>query len=196
MKNPSKILFALLTAIMVACVSENDLDPPAVDDEIVMTDDDGGIDDPLSALNVSASFDYPTSKNVNLVLDAPDFLTGAAFSIYGKIGQQDSLSIAKGTFDSTGHFEKELTVAARMDSVLIYTNYIGLIDNVRLPIAGGTVTFDYSQYYQRDGSSGKGVATPKRQRFSQKNGHSFGIHCLLPIQKYYCSSRGQKPIEH
>lgn len=172
MKNPCKILCTLLAVMIIACVSEKDLDPPAVDDEIVITDDDGGVDDPLSALNVSASFDYPTSKNVNLELDAPDFLNGATFSIYGKIGQQDSLSIAKGTFDNTGHFEKELTVAARMDSILIYTNYIGLIDNVRLPVLGETVTFDYSQFYERDGSTGKGTATPKRQSFLQQNGQA------------------------
>ncbi|MET1258064.1 LruC domain-containing protein [Flagellimonas sp. DF-77] len=158
-------IFALFA--FTACVSEKDLDPPAGDDEIVITDDDGGVEGPLSALDVAASFGYPTSKNVDLILDAPDFLKGATFSIYGKIGTQDSLSIGKGTFDSNGHFEKKLTVAARMDSVLIYTNYIGLIDNVRLPITNDGVVFDYGQFYERDGSSGKGSERPKRISFSQ-----------------------------
>jgi len=157
MKNLRKILGIITLASFFACVSESDLDQPIDDDPIVGTDDDG----PLSALNVSASFDYPTSKKVNLVLDAPDFLKGATFSIFGKIGQQDSLSIGKGTFDDTGHFEKQLTVASRLDSVLIYTNYIGLIDNVRLPVSGTEVVFDYAQFYQRNGSSTIRLKRPK-----------------------------------
>lgn len=167
MKNLCKTLcFLIAASSFLACVSEKDLDQPVVNDEIVVTDDDGGIDDPLASLNVSASFDYPTSKNVNLVLDAPDFLKGATFSIHGKIGQQDSLSLGKGTFDELGHFEKQLTVAARLDSLLIYTNYIGLIDNVRLPVTSEEVAFDYAQFYQRDGSSGKQTSRPKRMSFS------------------------------
>ena len=166
-----KKVFGLLCTMtllgFMACVSENDLGQPQVDDEVVITDDDGGVDDPLSALDVAASFGYPTSKSVDLILDVPDFLKGATFSIYGKIGTQDSLSIGKGTFDANGHFEKKLTVAARMDSVLIYTNYIGLIDNVRLPITNDGVVFDYGPFYERDGSSGKGPARPKRISFSQ-----------------------------
>lgn len=170
MKNLCKIFCVLALVNFFACVSEGDLDQPTVDDEIVITDDDGGADDgPLSALNVSASFDYPTSKNVSLVLDAPDFLKGATFSVYGKIGERDSLSIAKGTFDDEGHFEKQLTVSTRLDSLLIYTNYIGLIDNVRLPVNGSGIVFDYSQFYRRDGNSGKGVGFPKRVLFSQQN---------------------------
>ena len=169
MKNLSKMLCVSTLVSFFACVSEKDFDPPLIEDEIVIIDDDGGDDDPLSALNVPTSFKYPTSKNVNLVLDAPDFLKGATFSIYGKIGEQDSLSIAKGTFDDSGHFEKELTVAARLDSLLIYTNYIGLLDNIRLPVDGSEVVFDYSQFYQRNGTSGKGTSHPKRMSFSQKN---------------------------
>ena len=55
MKNLRKLLFILAGISLFSCVTENDLDQPAVDDEIVSTDDDGGIDDPLSSLNVAAS---------------------------------------------------------------------------------------------------------------------------------------------
>jgi len=157
MKNIYKILCALATVIFLACVSDNNLDDPMVDDEMVVTDDDGSVDDPLASLNVSASFNYSTSKEVTLVLDAPEFLKGATFSMYGKIGQQDSLTFGKGTFDDAGHFEKQFTVTTRLDSVLIYTNYIGLIDNIRLPVTGEEVAFDYGQFYERDESSGKGT---------------------------------------
>lgn len=170
MKNLRKLLFILAGISLFSCVTENDLDQPAVDDEIVSTDDDGGIDDPLSSLNVAASFDYPTSRNISLELEAPQFLSGATFSIYGKIGNQDSLLMTTGTFNNNGLFRKELTVASRMDSLLIYTNYIGLIDNIRLPINSSQISFDYVQFYQRDGSSGKGVERPKRASITQKNG--------------------------
>lgn len=170
MKYLSKIVCILAMVCLTACVSEKDLDPPSVDDEIEVIEDDGGSDNPLSALNVSSSFDYRTSKNVNLVLNAPDFLKGATFSIFGKIGNQDSLAIANGTFDDTGRFEKSFTLTARMDSVLIYTNYIGLIDNVRLPVNSSEVSFDYSEFYGREKGTGKGKNLPKRRVFYQKNG--------------------------
>ncbi|RNC89638.1 MAG: LruC domain-containing protein [Allomuricauda sp.] len=165
------VKFICITALIgfVACVSEKDLEQPIVDDEIVITDDDGGVDDPLSALNVSTSFAYPTSKNVNLVLDAPDFLKGATFSIYGKIGAQDSLSMGKGTFDDTGHFETQIMVSSRLDSLMLFTNYIGLIDDVRLPVIGETVSFDYRPFYERSGGSGKSFERPKRNFFSQSS---------------------------
>ena len=89
------------------------------------------------------------------------FLKGATFSIFGKIGQQDSLAFGKGTFDDAGHFERQLTVASRLDSVLIYTNYIGLIDNVRLAVEGPDLVFDYRQFYQRSGSSNIRLERPR-----------------------------------
>ncbi|WP_350291517.1 LruC domain-containing protein [uncultured Croceitalea sp.] len=166
MKNLCKILLIAVTIAFFSCVSEKDLDQPISDDEVVITDDD-----PLSSLNVATTFDYPTSKNLNLVLDAPDFLKGATFSIFGKIGNQDSLAIASGTFNDQGRFEKRLTVSTRLDSLLIFTNYIGLIDNIRLPVNTQEVIFDYSQFYVRNGSSGKSFEQPKRT-YRTQNGQA------------------------
>lgn len=168
MKNQHFFKLILISLFFFSCVSEKDLDQPIVDDEMVITDDDEIIDDPLSVLNVSTSFEYPTSKNINLVLDAPEFLKGATFSIYSKVGTQDSLSIGSGTFNDQGHFEKQLTVSSRLDSLLIFTNYIGLIDDVRLKVDSEEVVFDYNQFYERNGTSGKGVERPLRTYISQQ----------------------------
>ena len=162
MKYLQRIIWLTALMQMIACVSENDLDQPMVDDDVSINDDDG----PLSALNVSTAFDYATSKSIRVVLDVPDFLQGATFSLYGKVGQQDSLAFGKGTFDANGHFEKQLTVSSRLDSVLVFSNYIGLVDDVRLEVTGEDVIFDYRELYERDAGSGKATSMPKRKAFT------------------------------
>ena len=168
MKSLFKITVVFLLLVLFSCVSENHLNQSLVEEDLSISENDEEVNNILSALNVSDSFRFAMSKNLNLVLDVPDFLNGATFSIYGKVGKEDSLSIASGTFDANGHFEKRLTVTSRLDSLLIFTNYIGLIDNVRLPVTNKEITFDYTQFYDRTGRSKTKFERPKRTYLSQK----------------------------
>ncbi|MCL6267162.1 LruC domain-containing protein [Flagellimonas myxillae] len=140
----------LLTAVFLTitgCVSEKDLDPP-IDSPDVDTDDG-----PLAALNVTATFDYATNQEVNVVLDVPSFLRGAVFSLYSKTGNQDSIPFGKAMFDSNGHFEQNFAIQAQADSVLLYSDYLGLTKDIRLAIGNGGVSFDYRPLYERSSSS-------------------------------------------
>ncbi|WP_350284723.1 LruC domain-containing protein [uncultured Croceitalea sp.] len=167
MKTLKLFLPILLLFCFAGCVSESDLDQNLTDDEIGGSDD---VDpnDPLSALNVSANFDYATSKEVTVELDVPLNLKGAVFTLYGKTGAQDSTRIGKGTFDDAGHYEKQFTLSARADSLLVFSNYIGLIDNVRLSVENGNATFDYRPYYDRSSTAGKARSRSERpSRFAK-----------------------------
>ncbi|WP_394746710.1 LruC domain-containing protein [Spongiimicrobium salis] len=162
MKTTKLILLLCAVLSIIGCVSKNDLGDPIVDE---IPDGSGNEDpnDPLSALNVSSTFDYATSKNVTLELDVPSHLTGAVFTLYGKMGVSDSILIGKGAFDDSGHYEKQFTMSARTDSLLLFSNYIGLVDNVRLPVQANTVAFDYRPLYVRNGNAGKGQLRPQRK---------------------------------
>ncbi len=161
--NTYKTLLNYLVAILVvSCVNENDLDDPTSGGPPT---DDG----PLAGLNVSADFDYATNKSVNLTLDAPSFLSNAVFEVYTKKSEQDSVLVGKAKFDGLGHFEHTYTISDQADSLLLYTNYIGLIDNIRLPIEDGAVSFDYRPFYSREETSNRRFETPERAFFTASN---------------------------
>jgi LruC domain-containing protein len=166
MNTYKNLLFFFFMALFISCVSESDLDPPLLDDDVGSTDDGPIEEGPLVGLNVSYEFDYATSKNIDVVLQAPQFLSSAVFDVYTKQQNQDSVLIATATFDANGRFEKRFTLSSRADSLLVFTNYIGLIDNIRLPIENESVTFDYRPYYQRSESTGK--EKPKRTAFASR----------------------------
>ena len=157
-KNFSYLCVALF---VLGCVNENDLEDPIIDNSV-------DPDHPLAGLNVSVDFDYVTSKSVTLQLDVPNYLSNAVLSVYSKVGTQDSLFLGKVGLSNSGSIEKEFLLASAADSILLYTNYIGLIDNVRLPIEGNNATFDYRPFYERSDTAGKQSHKPLRKGFVSK----------------------------
>lgn len=139
------LLWTALGLFALGCVSESDLGPgnPSSDD------------DPLAALDVADEFDYATSKNLMVQLDVPGFLSNAVVTLYTKTGFQDSVAVGRGGFDANGRLVKNLVLSARADSLLVFSDYAGLVSEVRLPIEGSSLNFDYNPYYERDGVSGK-----------------------------------------
>ena len=155
-----RILFGLfLSFFVISCINEKDLDQPIIDD------DDGSVlieDGPFAGLNVSADFNYETSKEVDVTLNAPTFLSNAVFEVYAKSKNMDSLYLGKATFDEVGNFNRTYTLSSQVDSILIFSDYIGLIDDIRLPIEQGRIDFDYRPYYQRNVEIGKSFQKPGR----------------------------------
>ncbi|MEO0903002.1 MAG: hypothetical protein AAFY00_13755, partial [Bacteroidota bacterium] len=134
---------------LFSCVSESDLDP--VTDEPDATIQDG----PLAGLNVSASFDYTTSDEVNVTLDVPQFLSSAVFTLYSKTGTLDSIPFGRATFDNEGHFEQDFVLTAQADSIILVSDYLGLTKDIHLPIQNNSVSFDYRPLYDRSGTVNK-----------------------------------------
>ncbi|UII81016.1 LruC domain-containing protein [Flagellimonas sp. CMM7] len=144
----------LILFVYAGCVSESDLGPPT-EDTVVIDDDNDEEENPLGDFTVSASFDYATSRTIDVTLDVPTFLSGAVFSLYSKVGAQDSISFGRATFDANGHFEESFMVQAQVDSLLLISDYIGLTKDIRLPVENGSVSYDYRPLYERS-TSGKG----------------------------------------
>ncbi|MDC6365642.1 MULTISPECIES: LruC domain-containing protein [Flavobacteriaceae] len=169
MKTINLPIILVFLMLLMGCVSESDLDAPNIEDVSDATDDDTDNDDNsvLASFDVPDDFSYNTSKNLNISLRAPDFLKNAVFDLYAKVADEDSVAIGRGTFDDNGLFEREFTASSLVDSVLIFTDYIGLTDNIRLPVENNAINFDYRPLYERDGGSGKGYKKkPERKGFS------------------------------
>ena len=130
---------------LVACVNESDLGQG----------NPGSDDDPLAALDVADDFTFSTTKKLRVELDVPGFLNNAVVSLYAKSGGQDSTAIGRAGFDQNGHLEKNLVLSARADSLLIFSDYLGLVSEVRLAVEGELLQYDYRDLYEREETSGK-----------------------------------------
>lgn len=164
----------LLLSLLGACVNENDLDPIVESEEKEIVEEE--VDEVVAAFSVPENFDYGTTKDFSVHLQAPEFLNGAVFNLYAKMGDSDSLAIGKGTFNSSGQFNKTITASKRVDSLLIFSNYIGLVDNIRVAVNGNQVEFDYRPLYDRTdreaSKTGKNK-TGKGQRLVEKSGYIY-----------------------
>ncbi|MEP4947203.1 MAG: DUF4114 domain-containing protein, partial [Flavobacteriaceae bacterium] len=148
------VVLLVLLFWFAGCVSESDLGTPT-DDSVVTDDTDNNDDNPLGDFSIASSFDYATSRTIDVTLDVPTFLKGAVFSLYSKVGSQDSISFGRATFDTNGHFEERFTLQAQVDSVLLISDYLGLTKDIRLAVENGTIAYDYRPLYERS-TSGKG----------------------------------------
>lgn len=159
----------LILFVYAGCVSESDLGPPA-EDSVVIDDDNDEEENPLGDFTVSASFDYTTSRTIDVTLDVPTFLSGAVFSLYSKVGTQDSISFGRATFDANGHFEESFMIQAQVDSLLVISDYIGLTKDIRLPVENGTVSYDYRPLYERSTSGKRKTIREANKGFSNITG--------------------------
>lgn len=101
----------------------------------------------IETVVVPANFNYSTSKNVEIMLTAPEVLNGAVFQLYTLKNGIQELDFGKGTFGSSGQFNGVYTVNSLIDSIRVVSGYLGLINQVDIPIIGNKATFDYKPLY-------------------------------------------------
>tara|TARA_R110002167_G_scaffold86243_2_gene233412 strand:+ start:10127 stop:12133 length:2007 start_codon:yes stop_codon:yes gene_type:complete len=125
----------------------------------------------LASLRVSKDFKFRTHKEVNVILTVPDFLKKAVFKIFAKSGNYDSISIGRATFDTKGYFEHNFETLSTADSIIVYSDYVGLLKDLSLPIVNGEVRFDYRDIYEstyNNTAKSKSKSKSKSQSISSK----------------------------
>jgi len=120
---------------------------------------------------VPDGFNYSTTKDVEVELIVPENLKKAVFSVVAFKKGADSLVIAKGTFDETGVFSSTVTVPSYIDTLVVQSEYIGLIDEISIPVAGKRASFDYRPLYS--GTSKSGDIKPINLKSASANGYSY-----------------------
>ena len=96
---------------------------------------------------VPENFNYATSKNVEILLNAPEMFQGAVFQVQSLYMGKEELTFGKGTFDETGKYTGLFVVNSYVDTIRILSNYIGLVNIVDIPILVGKAGFDYRPLY-------------------------------------------------
>lgn len=154
----------LLTILFFSCVNENDFD----ENHLLETNDPN---DSFSALQVSETFNYKTSKEVNLSLRVPRNLKNAVFRIGELTAAGDSTIITKAIFADNGVFDQTLLLNATTDTLVIYSDYIGLPHEVKLPVLQQNLVVDFEELFSTRNSLGsKSIAIknpPKRTNSSK-----------------------------
>jgi LruC domain-containing protein len=96
---------------------------------------------------VPNSFDFATSKNVEITLNAPEMLQGAVFQLQTILNGKQELTFGKGAFDETGTFTAVYAINSYIDTIRVVSNYLGLTDQVDVAITSNKATFDYRPLY-------------------------------------------------
>lgn len=146
MKKLTKYLITFIAAIVLsACVSEDDLVQPIEEEEAI----EEIVEGPFVGLNAPNDFSYETTNKVLVNLQVPTSLKAGVFTLYGLRENADSVAVTKATFDDNGIFSKHLILDAQIDSLQIISNYLGLVNDIRIPVSNKEASFDYRPLYDR-----------------------------------------------
>ncbi len=99
-------------------------------------------------VNESSSFDFNTTQDVQLIVKMTDGngspFAGLKFSIYEHINDEKGKKLFTAVTNSTGNFKQYVKLPAYFESVLIETNFIGIPNNIAVPLLNNTIELDYS----------------------------------------------------
>lgn len=142
------IFLALLPLLAVSCLSIEEGELTETPEESVDPND------PFASLQIDDSFNFETEQEVLIDLRAPDFLSNATFRLYTLENGRDSLYIGRGTFNENGRFLKKYTMAAVTDSLIVRSDYLGLVDRVSTEVINQQASYNYVPHYENMGQTG------------------------------------------
>jgi LruC domain-containing protein len=134
MKKIILLLFSI--SILVSCRKESDSSTTPVDEVITMEN-----------MVVSPAFNYKTTQNVSIEIKALDNsgipLKQIRFNILSDLKESKGSNIFSGATDNNGELKLNTPLPSYYDSVVVTTDYIGLINEIKLPIIGGKATYTF-----------------------------------------------------
>ena len=122
--------------LLMAC--ENDQLSPELGQDVV----------PLADRDMPADFNYSTKQLVSVDIKArtnnKQALSGVKLTFFSLDEEANEKELFSGLTDSQGNFVREVQLPASLERVVVRNNFIGLINEVMLPIAGNSIHFDYA----------------------------------------------------
>ncbi len=117
----------------------------------------------MNDMIVSSTFNYKTSQNIEIDITALDNMSNALkfirFNVLNKFESEGGVQIASGATDNNGLLKLSIPLPSYYDSVVISTDYIGLVNEIKLPIIGGKATYKFGGIQQK--KSTNDVIIPK-----------------------------------
>ncbi|NVN94758.1 MAG: LruC domain-containing protein [Bacteroidetes bacterium] len=172
MKKIIILLFSI--SILISCRKESDSTPPTPE---VTT---------MENMVVSQNFNYKTSQDVSIELKAQDNsgipLKQIRFNVLTDLKASKGSNIVSGATDDNGELKLNIPLPSYYDSVVVTTDYIGLINEIKLPIIGGKATYTFGGINNK--KSSYEVITPKATSFIKYLGsyNAQGLPLYLQIK--------------
>ena len=107
----------------------------------------------MNDMVVSPTFKYNTSQNVEVEITALDNMSNALkfirFNVFNKFESEGGELIASGATDINGILHLKTSLPTYYDSVVISTDFIGLVNEIKLPIIGGKANYIFGGIQQK-----------------------------------------------
>jgi len=140
-----KKIFLLLIAISIiySCRKESENPTLSTTPEVII----------MENLVINSNFNFKTSQEVSIEIKAQDNLGQALneirFNVLTKLKENNASKIVSGATDINGNLNFTTTLPAYFDSVVISTDYIGLINQIKLPIVAGKVNYSFGGIHNK-----------------------------------------------
>lgn len=117
-------------------------------------------------------FNYSTQSGVTVRLNVPDNYKNAIVSLCTYQPNADSLCFARVAFDDAGFFEANYSIPSYIDTIMVVSDYLGLIKEIKIGINNGVAAFDYRPLYEEYHSTSAYIF-PEQLKSASADGYTF-----------------------
>ena len=172
----------MLAGSLILAACSNDQLSPELEQEII----------PLADREMPADFNYSTKQEVDVDIYARSVngegLSGVMFTFYTKDEDGNETELFSGLTDTKGVFRRSVELSASLDKVILRNNYIGLVNELTLPVINNSLTVDF-QYLPDDIEDVPGDETLGKASLSYTLGY-LGEYNSTTGDPYYLNSPG------
>ena len=102
---------------------------------------------PLADREMPADFNYSTKQEVEVDILARNNngqgLAGVKLTFYAATDDGNEVELFSGVTDSKGLFRRSVQLSASLEEVILKNNYIGLVNEISLPLINNLLRVDY-----------------------------------------------------
>lgn len=124
------VFFLLLICLLSACVEEYG---KSIEED----------------MDLVQSFNYNTVSEIqiNILLEdnAGEAFKGVKVSLWSVESDKKGVELFKGFTDSNGELQSAINLPTRLSEVMVVTNYIGIPNDIKVPILAGNINFNYEE---------------------------------------------------
>ncbi|MBT4034736.1 MAG: LruC domain-containing protein [Candidatus Marinimicrobia bacterium] len=169
-------VLVVVSLLLIAC--DNDQLAPEFEQDLV----------PLADRDMPSDFNYSTKQPVSIDIKArtnnEQALGGVKLTFFALDEDAAETELFSGLTDSQGEFNREVELPASLEQVVVKNNYIGLVNEVTLPIFDNSISYDYAsevlEENEDEGQLVKGSSASDYVLLSDYNSHGKPFDLVRP----------------
>lgn len=153
------ITLSVIILLISSCLKEK-IEP--YQEQVTLTSQKSGIEGAI----ISPEFTWKTTQDISIRLTSKDNQGQNIQNIFHIVDQNQNL-LSKGMVNKYGVYETVLSLPITAKEITIYSNYVGLLDKVTLPIGNGNINFDFHTNIDKMDLSNVIINNDQNSNFSQ-----------------------------